>query len=414
MKPKNIYYRSYKNFDEPKFLAEIENTQFSFTADNPNQNYDLLSNKFLEIVNNHAPLKKKIIRGNQKPFMNKEFQKAVYTRSRLKNRYNKKPNKENEIAYKKQRNKCVSLRKQSIKDHIKKVTDKGINSNKDFWSFIKPFITNKRHISNNDNTIIEGNKVISDESELAKKFNEHYINIVEKTSGIKPSNLGELHNSKDHDETIDLIIKSYENHPSVDKIKNILNKETGNSIGFAFKNTNTSNVKKLLKNLDVKKAVGNDTIPPKLLKIAADSLSRPLTKAINKSIENSIFPNNAKVASVIPLDKGKPNKNEITNYRPVSILNSFSKIYEQIIKDQLVSAMEKYFSPLISAYRKNYSTQHVILRLIEEWRLNLDQNNVIGAVLTDLSKAFDCINHDLIKRSNFRGATGIYCWSHFI
>ena len=58
--------------------------------------------------------------------------------------------------------------------------------------------------------------------------------------------------------------------------------------------------------------------------------------------------------------------------------------------------MEQYFSPLISVYRINYSSQDGIMRLIQEWRKKLDSNFVVGAVLTDLSKAFDCISYDFL------------------
>ena len=109
-----------------------------------------------------------------------------------------------------------------------------------------------------------------------------------------------------------------------------------------------------------------------------------------------MFPENAKVATVVPLDKGKPDKNDISNFRPVSLLNTFLKFFEIVIKDQLVLSMENYFLPMVSAYRKKYSTLHVMTRLVDEWREHLDKNFVVGAVLTDLSKAFDYIAHDLL------------------
>ena len=109
-----------------------------------------------------------------------------------------------------------------------------------------------------------------------------------------------------------------------------------------------------------------------------------------------MFPENAKVASVTPIDKKTDDKNSVLNFCPISVLNCFSKVYENILKTQLVEKMSNLFSPFISAYRESYSTLNVLIRLIEEWRKNLDNNYFIGAVLMDLSQAFDYIPHDLV------------------
>ena len=96
------------------------------------------------------------------------------------------------------------------------------------------------------------------------------------------------------------------------------------------------------------------------------------------------------------LDKGKPKKNEISNFRSVGLLNTFSKMYGRFIKNQIVCGMEKYFSMFLSAYRKSYSSQNILISLTEEWRKNLDNNFAVGALLTDSSKAYYCIPHDLL------------------
>ena len=109
-----------------------------------------------------------------------------------------------------------------------------------------------------------------------------------------------------------------------------------------------------------------------------------------------LHPDKAKVATVIPIDKKTDDKYDISNFRPVSLLNCFSKVYENIIKCRLVDSMYNNISPFISAYRKNYNTQHVMIRLLAEWRENSDKNYVVGGVLMNLSKAFDCVPHDLL------------------
>ena len=91
LKPRVIKYRSYKNFDEKRFLAEVQKADFSCDSNDPNEQYDNLLQKFQSLIDIHAPIKQKIVRGNDAPFMNRDFRKAIYTRTRLKNKYNKNP-----------------------------------------------------------------------------------------------------------------------------------------------------------------------------------------------------------------------------------------------------------------------------------------------------------------------------------
>ena len=91
LQPKRIMYRSYKNFNESLFLEDIQNTGFYCDSEDPNMFYESLVQKFKKIVDKHAPFKQKTLRDNQAPFMNKNLRKAIYTRSRLKNNFNKKP-----------------------------------------------------------------------------------------------------------------------------------------------------------------------------------------------------------------------------------------------------------------------------------------------------------------------------------
>ena len=120
------------------------------------------------------------------------------------------------------------------------------------------------------------------------------------------------------------VIRTYQDHPSVKQIKNLITtSNTPKPIYYSFEPTNPVEVQKCLKNIDTKKATGFDKIPPKLVRLSTEILSTPLSTAINNSLKYGVFPGDAKIAPVIPLDKGKLNKNEISNFRPVGILNIF-------------------------------------------------------------------------------------------
>ena len=187
---------------------------------------------------------------------------------------------------------------------------------------------------------------------LANLFSSHYTNIVQISGGIKPETISSTCNINVTDE-IQHIVNLYKDHPSIKQIKKkIISDSNKQQVIFSFKPTTVDNVTKLLNEIETEKAVGTDTITPKFIKMASNFLAPILTAAINSSIENSVFPENAKAATVAPLDNGKPDKNDISNFGPVSLLNTFSKFYGRVIKYQLVLSMENYFSPMVSAYRK--------------------------------------------------------------
>ena len=198
-----------------------------------------------------------------------------------------------------------------------KISEKDIEINKSFRKFIKPFMPNKAMVASNDITLIDGKNVITDEYEISQTFNKHYINTinsVEKSCGNKPYKIGTTLGCLNDSDVIGRIIRLYQNYSMVLKIKN---KFVSDLNSFDFQQIKAPEVRKLLKEIDVEKALGVDTIPPKLIKISADIIAEPLTQVINCCLRQGIFPGNAKIASVVPLDKGKPDKYDVLNYRPV-------------------------------------------------------------------------------------------------
>ena len=390
--PKKITYRNFKNFDEKLFIADLKQADLlaSIECENP---YDSLTRNFKAFVDRHAPLKQKYIRGNQVPFMTKELSKAIMTKSRLRNKYNKWKSRENYLAFQKSKQKCKRLSKNAKNEHFSKATENGIMTNKAFWKLAAPFLTNKQGSYGSAIVLKENEKIINKESELVDIFNDHYINIVEKSTGTAPKTVATPRfESQAFDRSnVSKIVKKYESHPSIVKIKeHFTNNET-----FSLPLATRGKINTIINKLDTSKATGPDLIPPKLVKLSADILDTEITKVINYDIHNLAFSENAKTAHVTPLFKKKDRTDKV-NYRPVSVLNTFSKIYERFLQEELAPFIDTCLSKFISAYRKHYGSSHVLMRLIESWKANLDNNKFVGAVLMDLSKAFDCVPHDLL------------------
>ena len=122
-----------------------------------------------------------------------------------------------------------------------------------------------------DISLVHNNQIVTDDSELTEIFNNHYINIVEKTSGQKPCNISDTVKYDDDRLLVKLILEKYKDHPSVLAIRE--GSDTSNS--FSFHEVQNHEVWALLRSLDGKISTGEDQIPPKLVHLAADELTAP-------------------------------------------------------------------------------------------------------------------------------------------
>ena len=117
--------------------------------------------------------------------------------------------------------------------------------------------------------------------------------------------------------------------------------------------------------------------------------------SINSAIKYSIFPTFLKLADVTPVYK-KWRKDIKENFRPLSILPILSKFFEKCMFAQISTFFDNIFSNQKCDFRKGYSTQHYLLVMLETWKRSVDKGKVFGALLTDLSKTFDCLDHELL------------------
>ena len=140
--PVIINYRSYKKFNSYNFRADLTE-ELNVNASNITK-YEGFKKTLMDTLNYHAPIKKKVLRNNNAPFMNKVLTQAFMHRSKLKNRMNQHPTEENRNEYKKQRNKCVSLLRTEKKNYYSNLNIGIFDDNKTFWKKVKPLFTVKQ------------------------------------------------------------------------------------------------------------------------------------------------------------------------------------------------------------------------------------------------------------------------------
>ena len=364
-----ITYRSFKNFDEVKFQEDLLTVPWEII-----QNFDTVDDMvtawntlFLETLNKHAPVKCHRIKKKYQPdWLTPEILDAMKERDKCKINGNI-------DEYKILRNRVSSLIERAKTETYQAKIEEGQSDPKSIWKIFKELGTNKKGSNDESNLNINlGDRVITDDSDLTDVFNSYFVNVAANLKEpITPSNF----------EILDNYVKS----------KLPINTE------FVNPPANEIFVNKFLSDLNANKSTGIDNIGPKILKLSANVITPSLTFIINKSILSGEFPSLWKEAKVKPLYKAGA-KDDVNNYRPISILPTLSKLIEKWVNSQFFEYLNAFdlLHKSQSGFRPKHSTESALTRMVDSWLKAVNAGKLIGCVLVDFRKAFDLVDHKLL------------------
>ena len=353
-----------------------------FRETDTNRAYDVFLNKLVYYYNKNIPLvKKKSRRKNKHPWITKGIMKSIKTRTKLYKRALTTQNAEDFKDYKIYRNKLSNLIRISRKMHYSKQCEHNKNNKNGLWEVINDIKgkNDKDHVS----VFYNKNEELTNPKDISDSFNTYFTNI--------GPNLA----SK---------IKQDNNINFATFLPPNFNKS------LFLTPTDEEEIFKIVRCLKTSRSSGHDGLSVHLLKRIVIHIATPLAYIFNLSITTGICPSSFKTAKVIPVFK-KDDPSLLTNYRPISILPSMSKILEKIIYKRLYIFLQvnDILIPNQYGFRKHYSTDFAIIKLLNKiTECFANKEHLIG-IFMDLSKAFDTIDHNILmyklQRYGIRGTS---------
>ena len=340
-----------------------------FRETDTNRAYDAFLNKFLYYYNKNIPLaKKKPGRKNKHPWITKGILHSIKTRNKMYKIAVTTQHSPNLVKYKKYRNLLNSLIRLSRKMYYSQKCENNVNNLNGLWETVNE-ITGKNN--KEDPTVFYDNdREFKEPSDISNAFNTYFTNIGPKLASSMASNA---------DANFTKFLPPY-----YDK-------------SLFFTPTDEEEIFKIVRTLKSGRSTGYDGISMNLLKKVITYIIAPLTYIFNLSISTGKCPNSLKIAKVIPIYK-KDDPSLLTNYRPISILPSISKILEKIIYKRLYIFLNvnNLLVPNQFGFRKKHSTDYAIIQLLNKVTECFSNKKHLIGIFMDLSKAFDTIDHDIL------------------
>ena len=371
-KAREIEYRSMKNLDENELLEELRRVPWdsAYIFEDVDDLWDHWAKLYRQVLDKHAPLKKKRNRGDQLPWITPELQREISRRNRLFKKQAKNPTDSSWEKYRKQRNKVPTLKRKGMKSFS---VDASLNKkyHGKFLKKMKPLLPSKAKMQSKI-VLLENEQLITDPKCVVETLNDYFCDVAA-SYGAQMS------------------VEEFKDHLSVRKIAEHFVPATN----FDFQSIEVEYVKGILLKLNPRKAVGYDSISQRLLRITAPAIAQPLTCLINYLITSCSWPMVWKCSNVIPIHK-KSEETDQANYRPVSLLTALSKVFERVKFDQMYEAFRCKLSHNLSDYLRGHSCCSALLKMTEDWKASPDRREAVVAVAVDLSKAFDSVCHSLL------------------